>query len=83
MQRAERRKADRDGRPVRSCVRNMRTRADDIALREAMTKVASERRRFGYRRIHVILERQGIVMMVTKEPENGYDAQKFCWEFKL
>ena len=31
-----------------------------------MRKVASERRRFGYRRIHVMLDRQGIVMNLKK-----------------
>lgn len=35
-------------------------------LREAMKKVASERRHFGYRRIHIMLERQGIVMNQKK-----------------
>ncbi len=37
-------------------------RPDDAAIREVMKKVASERRRSGYRRIHVMLDRQGIVM---------------------
>lgn len=32
------------------------------SIRKAMRQVASERRRFGYRRIHVMLDRQGIVM---------------------
>jgi putative transposase len=41
-------------------------RPDDAAIREAMKKVASERRRFGYRRIHVMLGRQGIVMNLKK-----------------
>ena len=50
----------------RSSVRYVRIRPDDIALREAMKKVASERRRFGYRRIHVMLERQGILMNLKK-----------------
>lgn len=31
-----------------------------------MKKVAAERRRFGYRRIHVMLDRQGIVMNPKK-----------------
>jgi len=31
-----------------------------------MKAVASERRRFGYRRIHVMLQRQGIVMNLKK-----------------
>jgi putative transposase len=39
---------------------------DDGPLREAMKAVAAERRRFGYRRIHIMLERQGIVMNQKK-----------------
>ena len=35
-------------------------RPDDTHLREAMKKVAAERRCFGYRRIHVMLQRQDI-----------------------
>lgn len=31
-----------------------------------MKTVASERRRFGYRRIHVMLERQGLAMNLKK-----------------
>jgi len=50
----------------RSSVRYKSTRPDDTDLREAMKKVAAERRRFGYRRIHVMLERQGIVMNQKK-----------------
>lgn len=41
-------------------------RPDDVHIREAMKKVASERRRFGYRRIHVMLERQGLLMNLKK-----------------
>jgi len=50
----------------RSSVRYRSQRPDDSALREAMKKVAAERRRFGYRRIHVMLERQGVVMNMKK-----------------
>jgi putative transposase len=50
----------------RSSVRYKSTRPDDTGLREAMKRVAAERRRFGYRRIHVMLERQGIVMNQKK-----------------
>ena len=46
----------------RSSIRYRSIRPDDGALREAMKKVASERRRFGYRRIHLLLQRQGIAM---------------------
>ena len=50
----------------RSSVRYRSTRAPDLELREVMKTVASERRRFGYRRIHVMLKRQGIVMNLKK-----------------
>ena len=46
----------------RSTVRYTSTRPDDALLREATKVVAAERRRFGYRRIHIMLDRQGIVM---------------------
>lgn len=50
----------------RSSVRYKSTRPDDTHLREAMKKVAAERRRFGYRRIYVMLARQGIHMNQKK-----------------
>lgn len=50
----------------RSSVRYTSIRSDDTHLREAMKKVAGERRRFGYRRIHVLLERQGFCMNQKK-----------------
>lgn len=50
----------------RSSVRYQSIRPDDAGLRVAMKQVATERRRFGYRRIHVMLQRQGIVMNQKK-----------------
>ena len=50
----------------RSSIRYRSIRSDDACIREAMKKVASERRRFGYRRIHIMLDRQGIVMNLKK-----------------
>lgn len=50
----------------RSSVRYSSVRPDDTHLRVAMKAVAAERRRFGYRRIHVMLERQGILMNQKK-----------------
>ena len=43
----------------RSSVRYRSVRPDDTELRAAIRGVASERRRFGYRRIHVMLRRAG------------------------
>ncbi len=50
----------------RTSMRYRSVRPDDAALRDAMKAVAGERRRFGYRRIHVMLRRQGIVMNQKK-----------------
>jgi putative transposase len=46
----------------RSTVRYASRRSDDAELRAAIREVAAERRRFGYRRIGLQLERRGIVM---------------------
>ncbi len=41
-------------------------RPDDTELRDQVKQIASERRRFGYRRIHVLLEREGIQVNLKK-----------------
>ena len=43
----------------RTSVRYQATRSDDGVLRERMKALAQERRRFGYRRLHVMLRREG------------------------
>jgi len=50
----------------RTSVRYRSIRPDDQFLRDAMKAVGAERRRFGYRRIHVMLQRQGIEMNLKK-----------------
>lgn len=50
----------------RSTVRYRRRRPEDAPLRAKIREVASERRRFGYRRIHLMLRRQGVVMNQKK-----------------
>ena len=37
-------------------------RVDDAMLRDRIKAIAHERRRFGYRRIHVLLKREGVVV---------------------
>ena len=37
------------------------TRADDAGIRQRMKAIAQERRRFGYRRLHVLLKREGMI----------------------
>src|SRR6201981_3859560 len=44
---------------VRMCVRYRARRPDDPELRQRLRALAHERRRFGYRRLHVLLRREG------------------------
>ena len=46
----------------RMTVRYKSSRPDDQALRARMTELAQERRRFGYRRLHVLLKREGHIV---------------------
>ena len=46
----------------RMTVRHKKSRGDDGALRERIKALAHERRRFGYRRLHVLLRREGYVV---------------------
>ena len=46
----------------RAVVRYQSRRADDGALREKLRELAHQRRRFGYRRLHILLRREGITI---------------------
>jgi putative transposase len=46
----------------RSSVRYRSTRPDDAEVRERMRAVAAVRRRFGYRRLQIMLAREGLIM---------------------
>lgn len=46
----------------RMTMRYRTSRADDASLRQRMTAIAQERRRFGYRRLHVLLKRVGYLI---------------------
>lgn len=46
----------------RTSIRYRPTRPDDAVLRERLKALAQERRRFGYRRLHVLLRREGHVV---------------------
>jgi len=48
--------ADRKSMRYRSC------RADDGDLRSRLCELAQQRRRFGYRRLHILLRRDGITI---------------------
>jgi putative transposase len=46
----------------RGSVRYRSTRPNDAATRARLRELASQRRRFGYRRLHVLLTREGVIM---------------------
>jgi transposase InsO family protein len=46
----------------RKSVRYRSTRPDDAHLRERLRALAAERRRFGYRRLHILLRRDGVLV---------------------
>ncbi len=50
----------------RSSIRYVRRHGDDAELRARIREIAAERRRFGYRRIHVLLKRQGVELSHKK-----------------
>jgi len=46
----------------RTLIRYQSRRDDDEALREKLRGLAHQRRRFGYRRLHILLRRDGIMI---------------------
>lgn len=64
----------------RTSVRYCSQRPDDHDLRERLRALASERRRFGYRRLHVLLRREGHVVNRKKTQrlyrEEGLSVRK-------
>ena len=60
----------------RSTVRYKSRRIDDADLREAIKRVSRERRQFGYRRIHVMVEREGHTVN-HKKLRRIYTEEKF------
>src|ERR671912_1665595 len=46
----------------RSMLRYRSRRPDDAVLRSRIREIAAERRRFGYRRLHVLLRREGLLL---------------------
>jgi len=55
----------------RKSVRYRSTRDDDAGLREKLRELANQRRRFGYRRLHILLRREG-VMINRKKTQRLY-----------
>jgi len=46
----------------RTAIRYLSRRPNDSAIRARLRELASERRRFGYRRLHVLLRREGMIV---------------------
>ena len=45
-------------------------REDDADLRSKLRELAQRRRRFGYRRLHILLRREGVVISAWAEDYN-------------
>ena len=58
----------------RKSVRYRSTRDDDAGLREKLRELAGQRRRFGYRRLHILLRREG-VMINRKKTQRIYQEE--------
>ncbi|MGN6536573.1 MAG: IS3 family transposase [Mesorhizobium sp.] len=58
----------------RKSVRYRSTRDDDAGLREKLRELANQRRRFGYRRLHILLRREGI-MINRKKTQRLYKEE--------
>ena len=58
----------------RKSVRYRSTRDDDAELREKLRELANQRRRFGYRRLHILLRREG-VMINRKKTDRLYQEE--------
>lgn len=58
----------------RKSVRYHSTRDDDAGLREKLRELANQRRRFGYRRLHILLRREGI-MINRKKTQRLYKEE--------
>ena len=66
----------------RKSVRYRSTRADDAELREKLRELANRRRRFGYRRLHILLRREGVMInrKKTQRLATRYDKTILSFE---
>ena len=52
-------------------------REDDADLRSRLRELAQQRRRFGYRRLHILLRREGVVIN-RKKTQRLYSEEKLA-----
>jgi putative transposase len=58
----------------RKSVRYRSIRDDDGAVREKHRELANQRRRFGYRRLHILLRREGV--MINRKKTQRFTRRK-------
>lgn len=58
-------------------MRNRSQREDDADLRLKLRELAQQRRRFGYRRLHILLRREGVVIN-RKKTQRLYSEEKLA-----
>ncbi len=61
----------------RKSMRYQSQRDDDAEVRSKLRELAQQRRRFGYRRLHILLRREGIVIN-RKKTQRLYRAEKLA-----
>lgn len=61
----------------RKSMRYRSQRDDDADLRSRLRELAQQRRRFGYRRLHILLRREGIVIN-RKKTQRLYSEEKLA-----
>ena len=64
----------------RKSVRYRSTRDDDAGVREKLRDLANQRRRFGYRRLHILLRREGV--MINRKKTSAVAMPASC-SFKI
>ena len=51
-------------------------RSDDVEIRDRLKTLAGQRRRFGYRRLHILLRREGRFPCAGPRPDLAHSAPK-------
>ena len=67
----------------RSSVRYLSRRGDDADLRDAIKRVSQDRRRFGYRRINVMVAREGLFGSMRRRQAARYSNAGISGESAL
>ena len=55
----------------RKSMRYRSQRGDDADVREKLRELAQQRRRFGYRRLHILLRREGVMISSVRRQQGG------------